>query len=176
MANILITGASGYLGGTLLARWKTANLPAHGKLYALVRNDEQARAVTPYGAEPFICGFDDPQKMRSGIVDRHISIVFFLVDGGNDQKQRPMIAALAEVKKATGKEVHFLHTTGAKLFSSHVDINPAEPLLDTDPGLYGVLRGAGAGPDRWAKVGSILLPFLLLKDLRWNLVTIGTLR
>jgi thioester reductase-like protein len=35
--NILLTGASGYLGGSLLAHWASASLPAHGTLYALVR-------------------------------------------------------------------------------------------------------------------------------------------
>ncbi|RYP62709.1 hypothetical protein DL771_009600 [Monosporascus sp. 5C6A] len=36
--NILITGASGYLGGTLLARLRAADLPPYGKLYALAIN------------------------------------------------------------------------------------------------------------------------------------------
>jgi thioester reductase-like protein len=38
--NILITGASGYLGGTLLACWKSAQIPPHGTLYALVRGED----------------------------------------------------------------------------------------------------------------------------------------
>jgi thioester reductase-like protein len=36
--NILLTGGSGYLGGTLLARWNEAQLPSYGKLFALVRS------------------------------------------------------------------------------------------------------------------------------------------
>ena len=35
--NILLTGGSGYLGGTLLARWNEAQLPSYEKLFALVR-------------------------------------------------------------------------------------------------------------------------------------------
>jgi thioester reductase-like protein len=42
---ILITGGSGYLGGTLLARWKEATLPPYEKLYALIRTYEQAKDV-----------------------------------------------------------------------------------------------------------------------------------
>ncbi|KAH8161917.1 hypothetical protein CIB48_g6327 [Xylaria polymorpha] len=52
--NILITGSSGYLGGSLLARWKGANLPGYNKLFALVRTPKQAEAVKQYGAEPLI--------------------------------------------------------------------------------------------------------------------------
>lgn len=43
--NILITGASGYLGGTILARWERAKLPPYQTLYALVRTKEQGEAV-----------------------------------------------------------------------------------------------------------------------------------
>lgn len=43
--NILITGGSGYLGGTILARWKEAGLSGYGKLYSLVRTDAQAQAT-----------------------------------------------------------------------------------------------------------------------------------
>ncbi|KAF5554253.1 elongation factor 2 [Fusarium mexicanum] len=52
-ANILITGASGYLGGTLLARWQSAQISGYEKLYALIRKPEQAETVKKlYGAEP----------------------------------------------------------------------------------------------------------------------------
>jgi thioester reductase-like protein len=50
--NILLTGASGYLGGDLLAELVTTDLPEHGKLFALVRSSEQAGAVKQLGAEP----------------------------------------------------------------------------------------------------------------------------
>lgn len=43
--NILITGGSGYLGGTLLHRLKLAELPTYNTLYALVRTESQAQAV-----------------------------------------------------------------------------------------------------------------------------------
>lgn len=43
--NSLITGGSGYLGVTILARWKEAGLSGYGKLYSLVRTDAQAQAT-----------------------------------------------------------------------------------------------------------------------------------
>ncbi|KAJ5287489.1 hypothetical protein N7478_003175 [Penicillium angulare] len=142
--NILITGASGYLGGSLLARWEDANLPPYGMLYALVRSGDQSQAVKQYGAEPLLCDLGDHEKLRERIISNEISIIFFLVDSASDQHQPTMIRALHEVKTKTGKEVHFLHTGGAKHFSSHAGLTTEKLLLDTDPDLYNTLKNSVA--------------------------------
>lgn len=108
---ILITGASGYLGGTLLARWKQAGLPAHDRLYALVRTDAQAKAVEQYGAEPLTFDSRDEAAVLRAVVDNKITIVYYLIDAIRGEAQVNFIKALAEVKKATGQEVHLLHVS-----------------------------------------------------------------
>ncbi|KAI1496377.1 hypothetical protein F5X99DRAFT_400608 [Biscogniauxia marginata] len=142
--NILITGGSGYLGGTLLARWGKADFPPHGKLYALVRTDAQANAVEQYGAEPLAFNPRDEPAVRKTVVENGISIVYYLIDPIHFDAQAYFVRALAEVKKNTGREVHFLHTTGAKLFSSHAGAPTDRPLLDTDPELYHIQRSQKA--------------------------------
>ncbi|KAL1869343.1 hypothetical protein Daus18300_005555 [Diaporthe australafricana] len=137
---ILITGASGYLGGTLLARWKDAGLPTYDKLYALVRTDAQAEAVERYGAEPLTFDAKDEAAVWEGVVDNKITIVYYLIDPAKSDAQVNFIKALAEVKRMTGQEVHILHTTGAKLFSSHAGAPTDAPLLDTDPELYSIQK------------------------------------
>ncbi len=107
--NVLITGGSGYLGGTLLARLPAANLPSYGKLYALVRTDAQAEAVKQYSAEPITFKTDDEAAVRDGIVANRITVVFYLNDPRTPEPPMYFIKALAEVKKLTGHEVHFLH-------------------------------------------------------------------
>lgn len=108
---ILITGASGYLGGTLLARLKDANLPTHDKLYALVRTDAQAEAVAKYGAEPLTFDTKDEAAVWEGVVDNKITIVYYLIDAVKSDAQVNFIKALAEVKKTTGQDVHILHVS-----------------------------------------------------------------
>lgn len=106
---ILLTGASGYLGGTLLARWASANLPPYDKLYALVRTDNQANSVREYGAEALNFDINDAAATREAVIENKITVVFFLINAFKADSQVPIIKALAEVKKMTGKEVHFLH-------------------------------------------------------------------
>ncbi|KAK4943803.1 hypothetical protein LTR10_016706 [Elasticomyces elasticus] len=137
---ILLTGASGYLGGTLLARWKSADLPPYEQLYALVRTDEQAQAVKRYGAEPLTFSLRDEAAIQEAIVGKKIDIVFFLVDAFYSDAQVLLIKALAELKKSTGMDVHFLHTSGAKIFSSHAGAPTDRALYDDDPDLYEVQK------------------------------------
>ncbi|GKZ20540.1 hypothetical protein AbraIFM66951_005865 [Aspergillus brasiliensis] len=140
--NILITGASGYLGGTVLNRWKSANLPPYTHLYALVRSEDQAEKVKQYGAEPLLADFNDQKRIAAKIVDLSITIIYFLIDAYTAKHQLNMISALAKVKDKTGQQVHFLHTTGTKQFSQHAGMPTDEALLDTRPDLYELQKGA----------------------------------
>lgn len=148
--NILVTGASGYLGGTLLARWSSAKLPTYHKLYALVRTEEQKEAVKAYGAEPLTFNTKDVAITRTAIIENKITIVYYLIDAMTADTQVKIIEALAEVKKQTGKDVHFLQTSGAKLFSSHAGIQTDPPVADNDSGLYDLQKRSHA---RWEPVG-----------------------
>ncbi|KXH34791.1 hypothetical protein CSAL01_00372 [Colletotrichum salicis] len=146
--NILITGASGYLGGTLLARWASAGLTGYDKLFALVQTEAQREQVKQYGAEPLIFSPRDDQAVREAVVQNRITIVFYLIDAFDSVGQENFIKALGQVKSQTGLEVHLLHltggfllqTSGAKIFSGLAGAPTDSPLLDTDPGLYDIQK------------------------------------
>jgi hypothetical protein len=118
--NILLTGVSGYLGGSLLTHIHrgTVTLPAHGKIYALVRTPQQQETVRQYAVEPLTFNPHDDNAVRDGIVDNDISIVLFLIDAMMAESQVKFIKALKEVREKTGKEVHFLHVSSHSPFCS----------------------------------------------------------
>ncbi|CAM1506205.1 Fc.00g058460.m01.CDS01 [Cosmosporella sp. VM-42] len=138
--NILITGASGYLGGTFVAQLAGANLPSHGKIYALVRNDTQGEAVKKYGLDPLTFDSYDQAAVEENVVCHKISVVVWLIDAMKSDAQDHFIKALAKVKEQTGGEVHFLHTSGAKIFSGLAGAPTDRPLLDNEPGLYEIQK------------------------------------
>lgn len=106
--NVLITGGSGYLGGSLLASWTEARIQGYQNLYALVRTDAQADAVkTLYGAEPVRCDLRE-ESIRDLILGRQISVVIYLIDSYYSNGQLAFIKSLGELKTSTGQEVHFI--------------------------------------------------------------------
>ena len=108
--NILVTGASGYLGGTMLSKWASANFAPYDKLFALVRSDTQAQSVQQlYGATPMFIDLRDSSSIRDTVVSAKITIIVFLIDSYHADAQLAFIDALAEVRKLTGHTTHLIH-------------------------------------------------------------------
>ncbi|KAF5366972.1 hypothetical protein D9758_003901 [Tetrapyrgos nigripes] len=140
---ILITGASGYIGGTFLKHLLTEVLPKHpAEVFALVRTPEQGESVKAAGAVPITGQLDDLDGLRAAIVDHSITIVVHFADAFHVAPSKAMIEALADVKAQTKQEVHFIHTSGAKLFSEHAGITDfSTPISDVGPpNLYDIQR------------------------------------
>ncbi|PWY64046.1 hypothetical protein BO70DRAFT_433673 [Aspergillus heteromorphus CBS 117.55] len=126
------------------------------KSYALVRSAEQADAVKKYGAEPIFLGLNDHSGVAEAIIQAEITIIYYLIDAYSAKHQPALIKALGDVKKKTGKDVHFLHTAGAKEFSSHAGMPTHSPLLDTDPQLYELQKTAKARHDFAESINAVV--------------------
>lgn len=109
--NILVTGVSGYLGGTLLHRLRHAELPTYGTLYALVRTNSQAQAVKRYGTVPLNFDSYNAEAVKDAVLKYDINIVFVLHDAIKAEARVNFIKALSRLKEKNGTDVHLLHVS-----------------------------------------------------------------
>jgi len=142
--NILITGGSGYLGGSLLQHLKDeGSLPPHDTIYGLVRSEDQAKQTeTYYGVTPMYLDLSNQDSITKTLLDKQVSIVFFLIDAMESETQVRFIKALGAVGRRLGISTHFLHTSGAKMFSSLVVMPTERSLSDADPSMYELQKSA----------------------------------
>lgn len=106
-SNIFITGGSGYLGGDLLSQWSDANLQGYDKLFALVRTDAQAEAVSNYGAHPLTFAPYDEAAVREAIISNKINIVYHLIDALQSESQLLSSRLSASSRKPLGRKCTF---------------------------------------------------------------------
>lgn len=135
MHNILLTGASGYLGGSISAQLhslssSSTELPAHAKIYALVRSDAQAQAVRDYGAEPTSFDPGNEAAIESFILGHDVSVVVWFIDVVSVERQTLFIHALAKLRQQTGKEVHFLQVSSDLHLISALSLSSEEREAD----------------------------------------------
>lgn len=115
--SILITGGSGYLGGTLLANWKSACLESlYEHAYALVRKPEQAEAVKQYGVSPVQFDLHDEQVVSDNLVSRRISVVVFMIGVTDTKAHTAFIKGLHNVDQESGLITHFIYVGFALRF------------------------------------------------------------
>jgi nucleoside-diphosphate-sugar epimerase len=168
--SILLTGASGYLGGTILSQLLNPSggkailsRSAYNKIYCLVRNDAQADLLKKWveassskqggeedggGIEPIVLDYLNVDEAERVLREKEITVVFYLIDAFSDKGQRSLIEALGKVRSSAGGDVHFLHTTGAKIFSSHTGTPTDRPLPDDDPEMYDIQKKSKAPLDK----------------------------
>ncbi|KPM35218.1 hypothetical protein AK830_g11351 [Neonectria ditissima] len=110
---ILITGATGYIGGSVLATLLQSTDPniKTSQISALVRKQDQADALRLKGVNAIVFGgLDDTAHIRD-VASKH-DVVINTASASHSPAAEALILGLADRKKETGKETHFIHTSG----------------------------------------------------------------
>ncbi|SPO01202.1 related to NAD dependent epimerase/dehydratase family protein [Cephalotrichum gorgonifer] len=117
---ILITGATGYIGGSVLSTLLRSSSPhiQGSKFSALVRKQEQADILKQHGVEGIVfSGLDDTEFVRKVASDH--DVVIHTASSQHTAAAEAIILGLADRQKQTGKETDLIHTSGTSSIGDH---------------------------------------------------------
>ncbi|WP_028465008.1 NAD-dependent epimerase/dehydratase family protein [Nisaea denitrificans] len=116
--NIFLTGASGYIGGSVAARFFKDGLKVRG----LVRSKEKASLVRALGIDPVIGDLDD-----SALLMREAQAADAVVNAASAD-HRPAAETMLKALAGSGKA--FIHTSGSSIVGRRDEGRYAPPIYD----------------------------------------------
>jgi nucleoside-diphosphate-sugar epimerase len=117
---IFVTGASGYIGGSVGAHLAAAGHQVTG----LVRSAEKAEAVRAFGIEPVMGTLDDAQVLARAAGEADIVVNAASAD------HRGAVTALLDALAGSGKA--FIHTSGSSIVGTRSRGERSDDIFDED--------------------------------------------
>ncbi|KAK8007393.1 hypothetical protein PG989_001383 [Apiospora arundinis] len=122
---LLLTGATGYIGGTVLTRLRESTIPDIKALSitVLVRKPEQAAVFEGLGIPAIVGTLDDAEVLRAAAAAH--DIVLHTAGATHQASIAPLLAGLAERRhqaaseEASSSSTHLIHTAGATMLSDY---------------------------------------------------------
>ncbi|KAJ5128417.1 hypothetical protein N7448_002136 [Penicillium atrosanguineum] len=132
MSNILITGAAGYIGGSILAEILAKSaLLKKDQIFAAVRSDTQVGALSKLGVTVLQLDLTNEEDVAENVARNDINIVIHTSSAIDPKTALYLITALSKQGKVSGKRTYFIHTSGMSAFYKNTGW-PAGDFKDTD--------------------------------------------
>ncbi|KAL3443702.1 hypothetical protein BJX65DRAFT_320478 [Aspergillus insuetus] len=121
---ILLTGATGYIGGTVLTALITSQAASirNASISVLVRGENQARVLREKGLNTIdFKGFDDDSTIKKAASEH--DVVINTASGFEAGLATSLIRGLSQRKIALGVDVHYIHTSGTTNYANSPTLN-----------------------------------------------------
>ncbi|KAH6956349.1 hypothetical protein DER45DRAFT_630930 [Fusarium avenaceum] len=135
---VLLTGATGYIGGSVLNTILTSSHPSlkNIQITALVRREEQANTLAELNITPVLFSTLDDTELLEQLASEH-DVVIHAANGYHIPSAKALIKGLAQRKARTGEAVHYVHNSGTSNFgdrpvSGAYTENPPRVFSDKD--------------------------------------------
>ncbi|KAL9071885.1 MAG: hypothetical protein Q9157_005311 [Trypethelium eluteriae] len=132
--NILITGAAGYIGGSVLAEFisRTSGPLKAANVSAAVRSEEQVQSLSKLGVNIIQVDVSNESAVKEAVISNDIDIVIHTASAVDSHIVSALIKALGRRRESSGKETYFIHSSVATIFSAEGGW-PFGEVRDTDP-------------------------------------------
>ncbi|KAJ5893612.1 hypothetical protein N7495_005303 [Penicillium taxi] len=153
-SNILITGAAGYIGGSIVADFLARNTVDAGRLFAAVRTEEQAISLSKLCVHVLQLDLTDKDAVIKSLLAHDIRVVIHTASSINPTMPLNLITALSKQGEVSGIKTSFIHSSGQGAFFTNSRW-PTEPFKDTDAVFDTEKALAGSSPIRQTDVAVI---------------------
>ncbi|PSN71717.1 NAD(P)-binding protein [Corynespora cassiicola Philippines] len=130
--NILVTGAAGYIGGSVIADFLSQNVIGKEYVTALVRTEAQQEVLSRLGIKVVRADLSDKEALTEAVLQNKINVVIHTASSMDPSYSLPLISALSKRKEQGEPETFFLHTSGYSAFFHHLGW-PSTLNSDTGP-------------------------------------------
>ncbi|KAJ5491645.1 hypothetical protein N7539_003212 [Penicillium diatomitis] len=132
--NIFITGACGYIGGSIIASFAHVKdgLLAKATIHAAVRSEEQAQSLTKNNVVAAKIDLNNPYALAGYMIRNDVSIIVHTATSIDGDIAHNLIEALKRRREANGKKACFIHNSGLSAFDESTGW-PFGHVRDTDP-------------------------------------------
>ncbi|KAL2760991.1 hypothetical protein ACRALDRAFT_1045858 [Sodiomyces alcalophilus JCM 7366] len=130
---ILITGATGYVGGSVLGHLRSSSHPKikNASITALARRQDQVDLLEKHGVQArTFNGLDDAQQLRS--IASEFDIVIHCATGSHTGSAEALVLGLGDAKANTGRQTYYIHTTGTSNFAYGLSSDSSSPHAQTN--------------------------------------------
>ncbi|KAI9656895.1 MAG: hypothetical protein M1821_003534 [Bathelium mastoideum] len=132
--NILITGAAGYIGGSLVADFLASSNTLLDKehISAAVKSEEQASALSKSGVNVLRLDLTNEKDVVESVLHHKINIIIHCASSINPSLPLNLVTALGKQREISGEQTYFIHTSGLSAFYESTGW-PAGVTKDTGP-------------------------------------------
>ncbi|KAL8703902.1 MAG: hypothetical protein Q9201_002914 [Fulgogasparrea decipioides] len=112
-SKILVTGASGYIGGSVLSQLVGSKYEriAQCEISGLVRGEGKAKVLEQNGIKPQLHdSLDNTEELKE--IARNYDIIVGCALGYHEPSAKAFVEGLGLRKRETGEETYFIHTSG----------------------------------------------------------------
>ncbi|KAJ7870909.1 NAD-binding protein [Mycena olivaceomarginata] len=110
--NILLLGATGYIGGTVLEKLLQHPLAPDFKISTPVRDPVKAEKLKAFGVTPVVADFQYDLDMLKTLA-KDADVVFSIADSSNLPAAKAVLAGTKTRFELTGRQTNYIHTSGA---------------------------------------------------------------